>query len=131
MRNALKMAGINADQVQYVNPHATSTHLGDLAENHAIKTVFGDHATSGKLAIGATKSMTGHLLGASGGIETIMTAKVLDTGDCPPTVNFQNPDEGCTLNYIANTAQQHDVRYGMSNNFGFGGHNISLLLAKV
>ncbi len=131
MRNAIKMAGITPEQVSYVNPHATSTHLGDLAETHALKAVFGDHATSGNLAVGATKSMTGHLLGASGGIETVMTCKAIQTGDCPPTINLENRDEGCDLNYIANEAQHHDVKYAMSNNFGFGGHNISLLLAKI
>ncbi len=131
MRNALKMADLPPDKLDCINPHATSTRLGDLAENHAIKAVFGDHATSGRLAIGATKSMTGHLLGASGGIETIMTAKAIQTGDIPPTINFDHPDEGCDLNYVAHEAQHHDVNYAMTNNFGFGGHNISLLLAKL
>lgn len=129
MRRALRSAQLNADQIKHINPHATSTHLGDMAEHRAIKSVFGDHAY--KLAISATKSMTGHLLGASGGIEAVMTALAVQTGDCPPTMNLENPDEGCDLNYCANAAQHHDVQYAMCNNFGFGGHNISLIFSRV
>jgi 3-oxoacyl-[acyl-carrier-protein] synthase II len=129
MRRALAKSGLNPDQIDHINPHATSTSLGDLAENTAIKTVFGDHAPN--LAISATKSMTGHLLGASGGIEAVMTVKAVHTGDCPPTINLNNPDEGCDLNYCANAAQHHEVRYAMSNSFGFGGHNVSLVMGKV
>jgi 3-oxoacyl-[acyl-carrier-protein] synthase II len=129
MRRALASAEINADQIDHINPHATSTHLGDAAEHNAIKTVFGDHAAN--IAISATKSMTGHLLGASGGIEAVMTALAVQTGDCPPTINHENPDEGFDLNYCANEAQHHDVKYAMCNNFGFGGHNIALILGKV
>jgi 3-oxoacyl-[acyl-carrier-protein] synthase II len=129
MRRAIQHADICENHVNHVNPHATSTPLGDLAENNAIKNVFGDHAP--KLAISATKSMTGHLLGASGGVEMVMTAKALKTGDCPPTINLEEPDDGCDLNYCANEAQHHDVKYAMSNNFGFGGHNISIILGRV
>lgn len=129
MRRAIRHAGIAETDVQHVNPHATSTPLGDLAENNAIKGVFGDHA--GNLAISGTKSMTGHLLGASGGVEIVMTAKALQTGDCPPTINLEDPDDGCDLNYCANEAQHHDVKYAMCNNFGFGGHNISVILGKA
>lgn len=129
IRRALRMGKLNPEDVQHVNAHATSTHLGDLAENCAIKTVFGDHAKN--LAVSATKSMTGHLLGASGGIETIMLAKVLQTGQVPPTINLHQPDEGCDLNYVANEAQEHDVKNAISNSFGFGGHNVSVLLSKM
>ncbi len=129
MRRALKSAGISETDVQHVNPHATSTPLGDMAEHRAIKAVFGDHSKN--LAISATKSMTGHLLGASGGIEAIMAALAVSTGDCPPTMNLENPDDGCDLNYCAGAAQHHDVKYAMCNNFGFGGHNISLVFGKV
>ncbi len=130
MRRALAHGGIEPTEVQHINPHATSTPRGDAAECRAVHSVFGDHAT--KLVISATKSMTGHLLGASGGIEAIMTAKAVQTGDCPPTINLDNPDEKCAdLNCCAKEAQHHDVKYALCNNFGFGGHNISLLFGKV
>jgi len=129
MRRALRSAGIAETDIDHVNPHATSTHLGDLAETRALKTVFGDHAP--KLAISATKSMTGHTLGASGGLEAVMATKALQTGVCPPTINLDHPDGGCDLNYCAHEAQQHDIKYAMSNNFGFGGHNVSLVFGKV
>jgi len=129
MRQAMAHGGVEPTDVKHINPHATSTHLGDIAENRAVKSVFGDHAAN--IAISATKSMTGHLLGASGGIEAVMTAKAVQTGDCPPTINLENPDEGCDLNYCRGEAQHHDVKYALCNNFGFGGHNISLLFGKV
>ncbi len=129
MRRAVTASGIELTDIQHINPHATSTPLGDLAENRAVKAVFADHAPN--LAISATKSMTGHLLGASGGIEAVMTAKAIETGDCPPTINLEDPDEGCDLNYCANEAQHHDVKYAMCSNFGFGGHNVSLVFGKV
>ncbi|MEX0741983.1 MAG: beta-ketoacyl-[acyl-carrier-protein] synthase II, partial [Phycisphaeraceae bacterium] len=90
---------------------------------------FGDDAY--KLAVSSTKSMTGHLLGASGGIETIIAAKAIQTGDVPPTINLEEPDKGCDLDYVANEAQHRDVRYAMTNSFGFGGHNSSLVLSRV
>jgi len=129
MQRALQKAGIRETDIQHINPHATSTPLGDLAENKAVKRVFSDHAPN--LAISATKSMTGHLLGASGGIEAIMAAKAVETGDCPPTINLDDPDDGCDLNYCRGEAQHHEVRYALCNNFGFGGHNISIVLGKV
>jgi len=129
MRRAIEYAKLDITDIQHINPHATSTPLGDLAENNAIKGVFGDHAK--KLAISGTKSMTGHLLGASGGIEAVMTVKAIETGDCPPTINLDNPDDGCDLNYCANEAQHHHITNAMCNNFGFGGHNISLVFGKL
>ena len=129
MRRALRHARLEPSRINHINPHATSTPLGDLAENNAIKAVFGDHAP--KLAISGTKSMTGHLLGASGGVELVMTAKALQTGDCPPTVNLHDPDDGCDLNYCPNEAQRHDVQFAMCNNFGFGGHNVSVVIGRL
>jgi len=129
MRRAIAYAGLDVTDIQHINPHATSTPLGDLAENNALKGVFGDHAK--KLAISGTKSMTGHLLGASGGIEAVMTVKAIETGDCPPTINLEDPDDGCDLNYCAGEAQHHDITNAMCNNFGFGGHNISLVFGKL
>jgi len=129
MRRAVKIAGINLEDINYINAHGTSTPLGDKAENNAIKNLFGDHAK--KLAVSSTKSMTGHLLGASGGVETIIVAKALQSGDIPPTINLHEPDDGCDLDYVANQAQQRDLNYVMTNSFGFGGHNSSLVLGKV
>ncbi|MBI1368731.1 MAG: beta-ketoacyl-ACP synthase II [Planctomycetes bacterium] len=129
MRRAIKMAGIGLEDIGYINAHGTSTPLGDKAENNAIKNLFGPAAY--KLAVSSTKSMTGHLLGASGGIETIIAAKALSTGDIPPTINLENPDEGCDLDYVANEAQHRDLKYVMTNSFGFGGHNSSLVLGKI
>ena len=129
MRRAIKMAGIGLEDIGYINAHGTSTPLGDKAENNAIKHLFGDHAR--KLAVSSTKSMTGHLLGASGGVETIFAALAVQSGDVPPTINLHNPDEGCDLNFVPNEAQKHNLRYVMSNSFGFGGHNSTLVLGKV
>ncbi len=129
MDRAIKCAGLNPADIDYINAHGTSTPLGDTAETNAVKHLFKEHAY--KLAMSSTKSMTGHLLGASGGIETIITAKAVQTGDLPPTINLENPDVGCDLDYVANTAQHRDLRYAMTNSFGFGGHNSSLVLAKV
>jgi 3-oxoacyl-[acyl-carrier-protein] synthase II len=129
MERAMKSAGIGPDAIGYINAHGTSTPLGDKAETNAIKGLFNAHAH--QLAVSSTKSMTGHLLGASGGVETIITAKALATGDLPPTINLDNPDEGCDLDYIPHTAQHREIRYAMTNSFGFGGHNSSLVLAKV
>lgn len=129
MAGALRSARIDKASIGYINAHGTSTPLGDKAETNAIKHLFQDHAY--KLAVSSTKSMTGHLLGASGGIETIITALALRSGDLPPTINLDNPDEGCDLDYVANTAQHRDLKFAMTNSFGFGGHNSSLVLAKV
>jgi 3-oxoacyl-[acyl-carrier-protein] synthase II len=128
MQLALSDAGINPDQVDYVNAHATSTPLGDIAETMAMKQVFGEHATSGKLVISGTKSMTGHLLGAAGSLEAIIALKALETKVIPPTINLQNPDPLCDLNVTPNHAVTLDkCDYALSNSFGFGGHNASLL----
>jgi 3-oxoacyl-[acyl-carrier-protein] synthase II len=129
MRMALGNSGIKVEDISYINAHGTSTPAGDAAENFAVKAVFGEQAY--KLTMSSTKSMTGHLLGASGGIETIIAAKVIQTGDIPPTINLENPGEGFDLNYAANEAQQRDVKCAMTNSFGFGGHNSTLILAKV
>ncbi len=129
MQIAVKDAKKNLEDVEYVNAHGTSTGLGDKAETQAIKRLFQDHAKT--LAVSSTKSMTGHLLGASGGVEAIITAKALQTGILPPTINLDNPDEDCDLDYIPHTARSVPIKAAMSNSFGFGGHNVSLLLGKV
>jgi 3-oxoacyl-[acyl-carrier-protein] synthase II len=129
MAQAIRRAGIALEDIGYINAHGTSTSLGDMAEKNAVKNLFGPHAY--KLAMSSTKSMTGHLLGASGGIEAIISALALNSGDVPPTINLDNPDEGCDLNFVPHTAQNHKLRYVMSNSFGFGGHNSTLVLGKV
>ncbi|MEM1212267.1 MAG: beta-ketoacyl-ACP synthase II [Planctomycetota bacterium] len=128
MTLALKHSGVNPEQVDYINAHGTSTGLGDLAETKAVKRVFGEDTA---VPVSSTKSMTGHLLGASGGVEAIACAKALHTGIAPPTINLENPGEGCTLDYIPNTARQVDPKIALSNSFGFGGHNVSLVLGKL
>jgi 3-oxoacyl-[acyl-carrier-protein] synthase II len=131
MRAAMRDAGWNHSDVQYVNAHGTSTGLGDVAETKAVKAVFGDHAK--KLMISSTKSMIGHLLGASGGVEAIACALSLRYGVLHPTINLRNQDveAGCDLDYIPNTAREVRVRRVLSNSFGFGGHNCSLALGAV
>ncbi|MEZ6191100.1 MAG: beta-ketoacyl-ACP synthase II [Phycisphaerales bacterium] len=129
MELALKDAGKPLESVQYINAHGTSTGLGDIAETRAIKLLYKDHAK--KLAVSSTKSMTGHLLGASGGVEAIITAKTIQTGTIPPTINLDNPDDECDLDYVPHTARSTPVAVAMSNSFGFGGHNVSLLLGKL
>ena len=129
MKIAITDAKKNLEDVEYINAHGTSTGLGDKAETQAVKRLFGDHAR--KLAVSSTKSMTGHLLGASGGVEAIITAKALQTGILPPTINLDNPDEACDLDYIPHTARSSSAKIAMSNSFGFGGHNVSLVLGKV
>lgn len=129
MEQALRDAGVEPADVDYINAHGTSTPAGDVAETRAIKRLFGDHAR--KLAVSSTKSMTGHILGASGGIEAIITALTLHTGQIAPTINYQEPDPECDLDYVPNQARQAKVRVAMSNSFGFGGHNASLVIAKV
>jgi len=129
MQRCLATAGINADDVTYINAHGTSTQLGDLAETGAIKRVFGDHAKTG-LMVSSTKSATGHLLGASGGVELIATALAIKDGVIPPTLNLENPDEKCDLDYVPLTPRQCDVKVALSNSFGFGGHNACLILKK-
>lgn len=129
MQRALKDASLAPTTVQYINAHGTSTPLGDLAETRAIKLLYGEYAK--QLAVSSTKSMTGHLLGASGGIEAIITAKAIQTGQVPPTINLDEPGPECDLDYVPNTARQLPVKIAMSNSFGFGGHNVALVLGAV
>lgn len=127
MRNAIRDAGIPVDQIDYINAHGTSTVAGDLAESRAIETVLG--AAAGSVAVSSTKSMIGHLLGAAGAVEAIFTILALRDQVAPPTINLDNPDEGCILNYVPHTAQQRRIRHALSNSFGFGGTNGSLLFS--
>lgn len=128
MKMAVENAGISFSEVGYVNAHGTSTPLGDIGETRAIKRTFGDHAKN--LYVSSTKSMTGHLLGAAGGIETIFCAMALHTGVIPPTINLENQDPECDLNYVPNKAIKADIKYALNNSFGFGGTNSSLVLKK-
>lgn len=128
MRNALRDAGINADQVDYINAHGTSTLAGDIAETRAIKTVLGNHAYS--TPISSTKSMTGHMLGAAGGIEAIFSVLALRDQVIPPTINLDNPDPECDLDYVPHTAREARLDIVMSNSFGFGGTNGTLIFKK-
>jgi 3-oxoacyl-[acyl-carrier-protein] synthase II len=128
MQFALKDAGIAPDQIDYINAHGTSTPLGDVAETRAIKTVFGDYAK--KVAISSTKSQLGHLLGASGGVEAAILSMAVKRNLIPPTINLDNPDVDCDLDYTPHKARDRKVTYGMSNSFGFGGHNATLLFRK-
>ena len=129
MEMALRDSGLNTDQIGYINAHGTSTGLGDIAETRAVKKLFGERAY--QIPVSSTKSMTGHLLGASGGAEAIFTTKAIQTGILPPTINLDNPDDECDLDYIPNVAREQQIQYGMSNSFGFGGHNVSLVIGKV
>ena len=129
MRAALRNAGINADAVQYLNAHGTSTPLGDVNETNAIKLAFGDHAK--KLVVNSTKSMTGHLLGGAGGIESVFTALALHHQVSPPTINIFNQDPECDLDYCANTARDMKIDVAVKNNFGFGGTNGTLVLRRI
>ena len=129
MTNALNDAKVNPEQVGYINAHGTSTKAGDLAETSAIKSVFGSHAKD--VLVSSTKSMTGHMLGASGSFETIVTAFALQNQVAPPTINLDNPDDGCDLDYVAKTAKQIEMDYALCNSFGFGGTNGSLLLKRL
>jgi 3-oxoacyl-[acyl-carrier-protein] synthase II len=128
MKRCLDDARLSADAVDYINAHGTSTMLGDLAETRAMKQVFGPHAR--RLQISSTKSQLGHTLGASGGVELIASAMAIHAGVLPPTINLDHPGEGCDLDYIPNVAREARVNYIMSNSFGFGGHNASLLIGR-
>ncbi|NOR51963.1 MAG: beta-ketoacyl-ACP synthase II [Gammaproteobacteria bacterium] len=129
MQNALRNGGINADAVDYVNAHGTSTPAGDQAETDAAKSTFGDHAY--KLVMSSTKSMTGHLLGAAGGIEAIFTALAIRDQVAPPTINIFNQDPACDLDYVANGAREMKIDVALSNSFGFGGTNGTLVISKL
>jgi len=128
MRIALQDAKLDPADVDYINAHGTSTPLGDLAETIAVKTAFGDHAY--KVPVSSTKSMTGHLLGAAGGVEAIFCLLGLRDGIIPPTINLDNPSEGCDLDYVPHTAREKDINIAVSNSFGFGGTNGSLIFRK-
>jgi 3-oxoacyl-[acyl-carrier-protein] synthase II len=128
MVKAVKDAGIAPEQVDYINAHGTSTPVGDRSETTAIKKAFGDHAY--KLAVSSTKSMTGHLLGAAGGVEALICALALKHGIIPPTINLENQDPECDLDYVPNVPRQADLNIVMSNSFGFGGHNATVVLKK-
>jgi len=129
MVSAMRNAGVNADQIDYLNAHGTSTPLGDINETHAIKAALGDHAK--KTVLSSTKSMTGHLLGGAGGIESVFTGLALHHQKVPPTINLHNQDPECDLDYCANTARDLKMEYALKNNFGFGGTNGSLVFRRV
>jgi len=127
-KNALKDAGIEATDIDYINAHGTSTPLNDRAETKAIKEVFGAHAN--RVKISSTKSMTGHLLGAAGGIEAIACIKAINEGIVPPTMNYEFPDPDCDLNYVPNKAVKAKIDIALSDNLGFGGHNAAVIFRR-
>ena len=129
MRNALKDAALNPEEIDYINAHGTSTPLGDVAETQAIKRLLGARAP--KVAVNSTKSMTGHLLGAAGGVEAVFTALALRDQVSPPTINLRNPDPACDLDYVPNEARRMPIRVALSNSFGFGGTNGTLVLSRI
>ncbi|MBW2023658.1 MAG: beta-ketoacyl-[acyl-carrier-protein] synthase II, partial [Deltaproteobacteria bacterium] len=128
MKAALEHAGIHPEDVDYINAHGTSTQLNDIYETRAIKTVFGKR--SYQIPVSSTKSMTGHMLGAAGGVETIFSALTIYHGIIPPTINLDNPDPECDLDYVPNVARKQDVGVAMNNSFGFGGTNATLILQR-
>lgn len=128
MRNALEDANVSPEAVDYINAHGTSTPMNDKIETKAIKDVFGEHAY--KLAVSSTKSMTGHLLGAAGGVEAVITVKAIDDGVVPATINYETPDPECDLDYVPNEARKQEVNVALSNSLGFGGHNATILFKK-
>jgi 3-oxoacyl-[acyl-carrier-protein] synthase II len=128
MQAALDSGNLKPQQIDYINAHGTSTPLGDIAETLAIKTVFGDAAYH--VSISSTKSQLGHSLGASGGIELVLAIKAILTNTVPPTINLTNPDPKCDLDYTPNVPRQRELTYAMSNSFGFGGHNASIIVRK-
>ncbi len=129
MRLALADAGLEPGEIDYLNAHATSTPMGDTSEVRAIRAVFGSHAD--QIAVSATKSMTGHLLGAAGAVEAILTLRALQTGILPPTINLDSPDLECQLDHVANKARQQRIRVALSNSFGFGGTNAALIFGAA
>ena len=131
IRTALKDANLSTDDVQYVNMHGTSTHLGDIAESNTVARVFGDKDTNKNLLVSSTKSMTGHMIGGAGSVESIICIKVINNGIVPPTINLENQDEEvANLDYVPNKARKHDVRVAVNNSFGFGGCNAVLIFKK-
>lgn len=128
MSRAIKDAGIALEEVNYINAHGTSTPVGDISETTAIKKTFGDHAY--KLAVSSTKSMTGHMLGAAGGVEAVIAGLSLYHGIIPPTINVDQQDPECDLDVVPNEARKVDLRVVMSNSFGFGGHNATIVMKK-
>ena len=129
MRLALKDAKLDPSQIEYINAHGTSTPAGDAEESKAIEKVFGAHALDKKLWISSTKSMMGHLLGAAGAVEAAICIKAIETGVIPPTINHEDPDPECVLDYVPNQARERRVTHAMSNSFGFGGTNATLILS--
>ena len=128
MQMALRSGGLDADNIDYINAHGTSTPQGDICETKAVRSVFKEHAD--KLAVSSTKGATGHMLGAAGGVEMVLTAKALQTGILPPTINIENQDPECDLDYVANTAREAEINAALSNSFGFGGHNATIAATK-
>ncbi|MBR90486.1 MAG: beta-ketoacyl-[acyl-carrier-protein] synthase II, partial [Verrucomicrobiales bacterium] len=128
MRMALRNAGLDVENIDYINAHGTSTPQGDICETLAVRRVFRDHAD--KLAVSSTKGATGHMLGAAGAVEMILTAKALETGVVPPTINYEHPDPECDLDYVPNEAREVEVNAALSNSFGFGGHNATVAAVK-
>jgi 3-oxoacyl-[acyl-carrier-protein] synthase II len=128
MRNSLRDAGIAPEAIDYINAHGTSTEVGDVAETAAIKRTFGDHAY--KLVVSSTKSMTGHLLGGAGGLEAGLTVLAIRDQIAPPTINLDNPDPRCDLDYVPHHARPLKIEYALSNSFGFGGTNGSLIFKR-
>ena len=130
MENALKSSRLNPEQISYINAHATSTPLGDMIEINSIKKVFGEHVK--KLSVSSTKSMLGHQLGASGGVEALICSLIVGKGVIPPTINYETPDPNCNgMDFVPNEAKERNIENVMSNSFGFGGHNVSIVLGKV
>jgi 3-oxoacyl-[acyl-carrier-protein] synthase II len=129
MRAALNDAGLNTDDIDYINAHGTSTPLGDEVEVHAVKRLFGDHAY--KLSMSSTKSAIGHLLGAAGSAEAIFAIKALQDQVAPPTLNLDNPSEGCDIDLVAHVAKERPIRHVLSNSFGFGGTNAALIFGPA
>lgn len=129
MKMALRSAGLAPEDVDYINAHGTSTPTGDVCETDAVKSVFGDHAKNG-LLVSSTKGATGHMLGAAGAIELALTAKAIETGIVPPTINIINQDEKCDLDYVAEGAREKEIKAALSNSFGFGGHNATVAVKK-